>query len=106
LEVSPAGAKRGFLKYRKEGKGDKAGRLVQSRMALGSYLAVSWVAARKARDAAKAVKTQEFDPVQARKVDKLKAKALEVTTCLTTGALLNGISAQREQPAKPIHQYR
>ena len=39
LEVSPAGAKRWFLKYRKEGKGDKAGRLVQTRMALGTWAA-------------------------------------------------------------------
>ncbi|WP_310625166.1 integrase arm-type DNA-binding domain-containing protein [Limnohabitans sp.] len=80
LEVSPAGAKRWFLKYRKDGTGDKAGRVVETRMALGNYPAVSLAQARKARDAAKAVKTQGLDPVQARRVDKLKAKALEGDT--------------------------
>jgi integrase len=80
LEVSPAGAKRWFLKYRKDGKGDKAGGLVQARMALGSYPAVSLVAARKARDAAKATKAQGLDPVQVRKVDKLKARAMQGDT--------------------------
>lgn len=35
LEVSPAGAKRWFFKYRKDGNGDKAGQLVESRLALG-----------------------------------------------------------------------
>lgn len=73
LEVSPGGAKRWFLKYRKPGQGDKAGSLVESRMALGLYPAVSVAAARKARDAAKAIKGLGVDPVQARKLEKLKA---------------------------------
>jgi integrase len=80
LEVAPNGAKRWFLKYRKDGTGDKAGQLVESRLALGKYPAVSLVAARKARDAAKEAKKQGLDPVQARKVDQLKAKALEDDT--------------------------
>jgi integrase len=42
-------------------------------MALGSYPAVSVAAARKARDAAKALKGEGVDPVQARKLEKLKA---------------------------------
>lgn len=42
-------------------------------MALGSYPAVSLSAARKARDVAKLTKAGGTDPVQARKVDKLKA---------------------------------
>lgn len=64
LEVSPAGSKRWFWKYRKDGK--------EGRMALGSYPAVGLKAARKARDAAKLQKADGSDPVQARKVDKLK----------------------------------
>jgi integrase len=80
LEVHPGGAKRWFLKYRKRGHGDKAGRLVESRMALGVYPAVSLVQARQARDAAKAVRASGLDPVQARKVDKLKARAMQGDT--------------------------
>ena len=65
LEVSPAGSKRWFWKYRKDGK--------EGRMALGSYPDVGLKAARKARDTAKLQKSDGRDPVQARKVDKLKA---------------------------------
>ena len=43
-------------------------------MSLGSYPAINGPAARKARDAAKQQKSQGQDPVQARKVDKLKVK--------------------------------
>ncbi|QIL69250.1 integrase arm-type DNA-binding domain-containing protein [Diaphorobacter sp. HDW4B] len=65
LEVSPSGSKRWFWKYRFEGK--------EGRMALGSYPAVGLTAARKApRDAAKIQKAEGVDPVQARKVKKLK----------------------------------
>jgi integrase len=66
LEVSPAGAKRWFWKYRKDGK--------EGRIALGSYPDVSLTAARKARDAAKLQKSEGRDPVQARKLEKLKAQ--------------------------------
>lgn len=65
LEVSPAGSKRWFWKYRKEGK--------EGRMALGSYPEVGPKDARKARDAAKLQKSQGTDPLQARKVEKLLA---------------------------------
>ncbi|TSE35121.1 tyrosine-type recombinase/integrase [Tepidimonas charontis] len=65
LEVSPAGSKRWFLKYRSAGK--------EYRLALGSYPAVSLTAARRARDAAKLQKAQGIDPIQAKKVEKLKA---------------------------------
>ena len=65
LEVSPAGSKRWFWKYRKDGK--------EGRMALGSYPEVGLKAVRKARDTAKLQKSDGRDPVQARKVDKLKA---------------------------------
>ncbi len=65
LEVSPAGSRRWFWKYRKDGK--------EGRMALGSHPEVSLRAARLARDAAKLQKSDGRDPVQARKVAKLKA---------------------------------
>ena len=65
LEVSPAGSKRWFLKYRVSG--------TEKKLALGSYPTVSLKAARQARDMAKLQKTQGIDPVQARKVEKLKA---------------------------------
>ena len=65
LEVSPAGSKRWFWKYRKDGK--------EARMALGSYPDVGAKDARKARDAAKLMKSDGRDPVMVRKVEKLKA---------------------------------
>ena len=65
LQVSPAGSKRWFLKYRVGGK--------EKRLALGSYPDVSLTAARKARDTAKLQKSERIDPLQARQVEKLKA---------------------------------
>lgn len=65
LEVSPAGSKRWFWKYRKDGK--------EGRMAFGSYPDVGLKAARNARDTAKLQKSDGRDPVQARKAEKLKA---------------------------------
>ena len=64
LEVSPAGSKRWFWKTYFDGK--------ESRMAFGSYPDVSLTAARKARDAARLQKSEGTDPVQARKLEKLK----------------------------------
>jgi integrase len=64
LEISPAGSKRWFWKYRKNGK--------EGRMALGSYPAVGLKAAREARDSAKMQKAEGSDPVLARKVERLK----------------------------------
>lgn len=72
LQVSPAGSKRWFWKYRIAG--------VEKQLALGSYPAVSLTAARKARDAAKIQKSDGQDPVQARKVAKLKESALGADT--------------------------
>jgi len=63
LEVSPAGSRRWFWKYRKDGK--------EKRLALGSYPEVSLTAARKARDAARLQKSEGVDPASARKLDKL-----------------------------------
>ena len=65
LQVSPAGSKRWFLKYRVGGK--------EKQLALGSYPEVSLKSARLARDTAKLQKSEGTDPVQARKLDKLKA---------------------------------
>ena len=65
LQVSPAGSKRWFLKYRIAG--------AEKQLALGSYPAVSLSDARKARDLAKAQKSGGLDPVATRKVEKLKA---------------------------------
>ena len=63
LEVSPAGSRRWFWKYRKDGK--------EGRLALGSYPQVSLSAARKARDIARLQKSEGIDPAKARKVEKL-----------------------------------
>jgi hypothetical protein len=68
LEVSPAGSKRWFWKTYQDGK--------EGRMALGSYPTVSLAAARKARDAAKGHKSEGRNPVEVRKVEKLKAARL------------------------------
>lgn len=65
LEVSPSGSKRWFWKLYKDGK--------ESRLALGSYPAVSLKAARIARDTARRQKSEGIDPVQAKIVKKLKA---------------------------------
>lgn len=65
LQVSPTGSKRWFLKYRIAG--------TEKQLALGSYPAVTLSQARKARDAAKSQKSDGRDPVQVRKVEKLKA---------------------------------
>ena len=72
LQASPAGSKRWFLKYRTAG--------VEKQLALGSYPEVTLTAARKAREAAKLVKSKGLDPVQTRKVAKLKLLTLAVDT--------------------------
>ena len=66
LQVSPAGSKRWFLKYRFEGK--------EKQLSLGSYPTVPLAAARQARDAAKLQKAAGVNLVQARKLEKLKGK--------------------------------
>ncbi len=76
LQVSPAGSKRWFLKYRVAGK--------EKRLALGSYPAVSLTVARKARDAAKLNKSEGRDPIQVRKVEKLKATTPDADTFKVT----------------------
>lgn len=76
LEVSPAGSKRWFLKYSVAG--------VEKRLALGSYPGVSLTAARKAREAAKLNKSEGRDPVQIRKIEKLKAITADADTFKVT----------------------
>jgi integrase len=75
LQVSPAGSKRWFLKYRIAG--------TEKQLALGSYPAVTLTAARKARDAAKLQKSQGADPLMVRKVEKLKASRTDGDTFKT-----------------------
>jgi integrase len=65
LEVSAGGSKRWFLKYRNAGK--------EYRLALGSYPMVNLVAARRARDVAKLKKADGVDPIQSKKLAKLKS---------------------------------
>jgi len=77
LEVSPNGAKRWFWKFRK-GTSD-------SRLALGRYPEIGLTAARKKRDAAKMQKADGIDPVQARKVEKLRERVAGDNTLETTG---------------------
>ncbi|MBK7000967.1 MAG: integrase arm-type DNA-binding domain-containing protein [Rhodoferax sp.] len=76
LEVSPAGSKRWFWKLYADGK--------EGRMALGSYPDVSLTAARKARDAAKLQKADGINPVQARKVEKLRSITPDADTFKAT----------------------
>lgn len=76
LEVSPAGSKRWFWKYRKDGK--------EGRMALGSYPEVGPKDARDARDAARQQKADGRDPVMVRKVEKLKGATPDADTFKAT----------------------
>lgn len=65
LEVSQAGSKRWFWKYRLGGK--------EGRLALGAYPAVALSAARRARDIARVKKAEGVDPAKARRLARLKA---------------------------------
>jgi integrase len=76
LQVSPAGSKRWFLKYRVDGK--------EKQLAMGGYPAVTLTEARKARDAAKLKKAAGTDPIQARKIEKLKATTPAANTFKAT----------------------
>jgi integrase len=76
LQVSPAGSKRWFLKYRVAG--------VEKQLALGKYPDVSLTAARKAREAAKLQKSEGHDPVQVRKIEKLRVVTADADTFKVT----------------------
>ena len=65
LEISQAGSKHWYWKYRMDGK--------ERRILLGHYPDLSAKDARKARDVAKLQKSNGLDPVMVRKVEKLKA---------------------------------
>lgn len=72
LEVSPAGSKRWFWKTYTDGK--------EGRLALGSYPAMGLSDTRKARDAAKLNKSEGRDPVQVRRLEKIRAARPEGDT--------------------------
>ena len=72
LEVSPAGSTRWFWKAYADGK--------EGRLALGAYPAMGLSDARKARDAAKLHKSEGRDPVQVRKLEKIRAARPEGDT--------------------------
>lgn len=72
LEISPGGSKRWFQKIYRDGK--------ETRLALGSYPSVALSAARRARDSAKLQKAEGTDPIQARKVAKLRGGHQRVET--------------------------
>jgi integrase len=76
LQVSPAGSKRWFLKYRIAG--------AEKQLALGSYPDVSLTAARKAREAAKLQKSGGQDPVLLRKIEKLRSVTPDADTFKVT----------------------
>lgn len=66
LEISPAGARSWFWKYRHGGK--------ERRLALGSFPAVSLAEARRGRDEAKKLLAEGADPVLQRQQARLKAQ--------------------------------
>lgn len=67
MEASPAGSKRWFWKFSPDGK--------ESRLSLGNYPVVGLKTARLARDEARKAHLAGINPVQARKLDKLRRDA-------------------------------
>jgi len=72
LQVDRSGSKRWFWKYRIGG--------LEKRLALGSYPTVNLKLARQARDDARAQKSDGQDPVETRKIARLKETALAADT--------------------------
>lgn len=72
LEVAPSGSRRWFWKFYAGGK--------ESRLALGSYPAVSLKEARRLRDAARLVHQTGTNPVQQRRVERLSNSASAAVT--------------------------
>ena len=72
LEVSPSGSRRWFWKFYPDGK--------ESRLALGSYPAVTLKGARDKRDEARKLRQQGTNPAQQRKADKLTQTASKAAT--------------------------
>lgn len=93
LEVSPTGFKRWFFKIYAEGK--------ESRIALGSYPAVSLSTARQARDAAKKKRSEGVDLVLARKIDKLKSIIPGADTFAATARADRDITGDLKRALKP-----
>ena len=98
LEVSPAGSKRWFLKYRLAG--------AEMRLALGSYPDVSLTAARAGREAAKLKKSMGTDPIQARKVEKLQAGRSEGDTFRTVATEWHKKQAPQWSPSHASRSLR
>lgn len=90
LEVSPAGSKRWFWKFYPEGK--------ESRLALGSYPALTLKAARKARDQARDVRKGGANPVQQRRAEKLAAAVNSATTFEAVAREFHGNKAEGWSP--------
>jgi integrase len=65
----------------------------ETRLALGSYPAVTLKAARIARDSAKLQKSEGRDPIEARKVEKLTKAATGATTYETVAREFHGVKA-------------
>lgn len=103
LEVSPTGAKRWNYKYLKDGTAESAGKKVETRISLGAYPAVSLAAARKARDSAKAVRATGLDPVEARKIERLKAEAKALDTF---GDVASAYMAAKSNGWSAVHRER
>jgi len=91
LEVSPAGSKRWFWKTYADGK--------EGRMALGGYPKVSLASARKLRDSARLQKSTGADPVQVRKIEKLKASRSSADTFKAIALEWYGKQAPQWSPA-------
>lgn len=98
LEVSPAGSKRWFWKTYADGK--------EGRLALGSYPDVTLKSARLARDAARRDRADGIDPVQARKLAKLKSVVAEGETFKATAEEWYGKNVSRWSSHYAIREKR
>lgn len=85
LEVSPSGSKRWFWKFYPDGK--------ESRLALGSYPAVTLKAARLARDEARKTRQTGVNPVQQRRAEKVTRKTLAANTFEAVARELHAMKA-------------
>jgi integrase len=98
LEVSPAGSKRWFWKTYAGGK--------EGRLALGSYPAMSLADARKARDAARLLKSEGRNPVEERKAQKLRALRPECDTFKAVALEWYGKQAPNWSPSHAARSLR
>lgn len=98
LEVSPAGSKRWFWKTYAGGK--------EGRLALGSYPAMSLADARKARDAARLLKSEGRNPVEERKAQKLRALRPEGDTFKAVALEWYGKQAPNWSPSHAARSLR